>query len=548
MKKVVRKSSRRKVAEKEAPSNPKPITIDLVKSLMLDDVVSRRFTKWPLVDYFELKQLYADYNHKYTNLDPDFVLLDGSQQYRTDKLDSMTTRANAIKYLEKHFPDLEYLIQHFPICAAGGAIFKALYQNRRVADIDMFFYNTSETDANTKLIEIMRYFEHKHQSQATFERSQNVTTVYVQRDGDATKYQFIHRIYPSKDTIIGGFDLGCSAVLYDGEFRATKLGAFCVATKMNILDITRRSTSYEHRLTKYYEYGANILVVSTTVSKLTTLYGERMYELQKKTKISDGLLFAKVDSRKHFVLTRIGGGNIQQWKANTELKNHDKSDYEADEYGNRNYPIGNAKFAIQNRVDYIVWRGKNVDEVLNPELKWKVPSAVLNKACVKIGANIFDVFETFDFITGQWRTAGNLDRVKFWYGPEYITIADKLGVIYDKSGIHRYADISKDNIIDVRTLVNKAHEILKARIEHEVLKAGAIQWITKNPGRQWTSSIHPIMTNPRLYFNPAIYVPFIIGVPEPVETLLRLCTKHKVGPFQYLNRDTLTMILARYSR
>lgn len=67
------------------------------------------------------------------------------------------------------------------------------------------------------------------------------------------------------------------------------------------------------------------------------------------------------------------------------------------------------------------------------------------------------------------------------------------------------------------------------------------KWILKNPQRQWTSSINPIITNPRDFYGEH-YVPFRI-FDEKIETTLRIMRSHKECPFSWLPKDVFDLIL-----
>ena len=84
----------------------------------------------------------------------------------------------------------------------------------------------------------------------------NVIVQYMHQDDFwiryIRKYQFIHRLYPTLESILGGFDLGPSMVAYDGvDIWATELGAWTYANNAMIIDISRRSTTFTKRITKY---------------------------------------------------------------------------------------------------------------------------------------------------------------------------------------------------------------------------------------------------------------------------------------------------------
>lgn len=89
----------------------------------------------------------------------------------------------------------------------------------------------------------------------------------------STKLQLIFRLYKTKSEILHGFDLGSSAIGFDGkQVFFTTLGKFCYEHNCNIIDTTRRSTTYECRLEKYFDRGFNIVLPKLDITKLRTEY------------------------------------------------------------------------------------------------------------------------------------------------------------------------------------------------------------------------------------------------------------------------------------
>ncbi len=67
--------------------------------------------------------------------------------------------------------------------------------------------------------------------------------------------------------------LGSSAVGYDGKnVYFTTLGKFCHEYSCNIVDTTRRSTTYETRLIKYFDRNFNIVIPNLDIKHLSTKY------------------------------------------------------------------------------------------------------------------------------------------------------------------------------------------------------------------------------------------------------------------------------------
>lgn len=90
---------------------------------------------------------------------------------------------------------------------------------------------------------------------------------------DDIRIQVVLRLYNTASEIIHGFDLGSSAVGFDGnDVIFTTLSKFCYENMVNIFDGTRRSTTYEYRLIKYFDHGFNIILPNLNISKLKTSY------------------------------------------------------------------------------------------------------------------------------------------------------------------------------------------------------------------------------------------------------------------------------------
>jgi hypothetical protein len=75
-----------------------------------------------------------------------------------------------------------------------------------------------------------------------------------------------------------------------------------------------------------------------------------------------------------------------------------------------------------------------------------------------------------------------------------------------------------------------------------------INWITQNPGRQWTSSINPIVSDPREWYGEN-YIPVITGIPIDIESTLRLfCLPRTLSFWSYLPTEIFNLILFYLSK
>lgn len=97
-------------------------------------------------------------------------------------------------------------------------------------------------------------------------------------------YQFMFRLYKTKHDIINGFDLGSSAVGFDGKTRFTTMhGSFAYKYHMNVVDARRASTSYMYRLQKYNDRGFRVLfphlIINIPLKQVKQMKGIDLYFL-----------------------------------------------------------------------------------------------------------------------------------------------------------------------------------------------------------------------------------------------------------------------------
>mgnify|MGYP003630403852 FL=1 len=164
---------------------------------------------------------------------------------------------NILHHMKIRFPCVQMIMDMYPgkIFAAGGFFTSPKFCN----DIDLFF---TDCDDEKLRLEIMNSFTkiflaaHENAS-LQFSRSLGVTNFEVSDTGAGSgAYQFIHRVYPDAGHVLGGFDLSCSMVGYNGnDIVATEQGAWALMNKTIVVDISRRSLSFNHRLTKYHKRG-----------------------------------------------------------------------------------------------------------------------------------------------------------------------------------------------------------------------------------------------------------------------------------------------------
>jgi len=181
----------------------------------------------------------------------------------------------------RDFPLVREMLLQFNgrLIAAGGSIWKSIGNDGPSldpnCDVDLFMIdptidhqsplNDCCRRADDLLIDAISYLTTKwlamsDNHKVTLRHGKFVSTLFLsghrgETDYRPLKYQFIKRIYPSIASVIGGFDLGPAMIAYDGhELLATELGAYCSMGRVQIVDISRASTSWEHRIGKYARY------------------------------------------------------------------------------------------------------------------------------------------------------------------------------------------------------------------------------------------------------------------------------------------------------
>lgn len=125
------------------------------------------------------------------------------------------------------------------------------------SDVDLFLYGLSEEDAVKKIIEIEQRIKDSILTETTTIRTKNAITIASQYP--TRHIQIVLRIYKSVSEILTGFDVDCSCAAYDGkQVWAAPRALTAYMSQTNTIDLTRRSPSYESRLSKYSHRGFEV--------------------------------------------------------------------------------------------------------------------------------------------------------------------------------------------------------------------------------------------------------------------------------------------------
>lgn len=162
------------------------------------------------------------------------------------------------------------------VIAAGSAVVTSLlpvpdkYRNSKrelrkwyrekaapASDVDLFLYGLTEEQA----IEKIKLIEDKV-TNATLHKTSTIrtkNTITIVSNYPTRHVQIVLRIYKSIAEILTGFDVDCACAAYDGRqvYLAPRALAAYI-TQVNQVDLTRRSPSYEARLSKYSHRGFEV--------------------------------------------------------------------------------------------------------------------------------------------------------------------------------------------------------------------------------------------------------------------------------------------------
>lgn len=275
------------------------ITIDteLPRSLLFRDFVARRLQSWQLLapsewdamlqstDIFR-RGTFAELQSEQSKQCENVYTVNRRmmlQKFRPEPFTWETIQKLAIQEIDKEFRHVTPLLQEFNglLIAAGGAVCKALVRSEHdyiaCSDVDLFFVDFELANSerpeeekikvlNCRLNEAIAFLsdlwlnkegeETKNGNPQVFVlRNEHVVTIKLFSDSEEIKYQFVLRLYPSIEAVLGGFDIGPAMVAYTGwKIVGIELGAWSALARTLIIDISRRSTSFESRISKYNRF------------------------------------------------------------------------------------------------------------------------------------------------------------------------------------------------------------------------------------------------------------------------------------------------------
>jgi len=604
------------------PRYPLPNGRQTVKEIITEDWIYRNRKGWPLVPLSDFD--YYRNSFATTNPNGDDLLMtpsyrhqwsmhnNGNESYKEYLSKVSKVINNFHSYFYGKFPEIKPLLEKYKgkLAVCGGAVTRTLV-NRvdSITDVDLFFYNTSKEEAFAILLDcaatlIANYTDGK----AIIERKLYVTNVILESENRSPRiYQFIHRIYPTLDSIIGGFDLGPAMVCFDGErVYGTPLGVYSIAKRCVIVDTTRRSLSFEHRIVKYSKLMKfAVIFPGITIAKANEIQdipvdlypaGHKVYLLMKKL----GLYFRGEDIEHYsdiFGTTNHGGDiyldKLHVYDNNVKMKKRDigefettpedilkkYTDYGADEdYRWKYKTISNGTVLRTNNIEAVSVFVSFKQSRNYQESNYRREKPIHRK---HRNATYQDVVEAFLTIIAY----PQLSFDETYKGRAFAYIAKKQNRIETGRGVvNRIAteirlfaemapkmrnlqmSIKPEKIQETQGMITLQVEpnsekyqkqvmdemtvivdLLNDRMAANIIKAKenlrGMKWIDQDPQRQWTSSINPVVKKPEDFYG-KYYVSLGLGIPCNVETTIRLMRKFRPGSsFAKLPNDVFKLIL-----
>jgi len=294
----------------------------------------------------------------------------------------------------------------------------------------------------------------------SFVRTKNTLTI----DG---KFQFIFRLYRNVSEVLHGFDLGSSAVGYDGtNVCLSGLGKFAYEYGYLIVDTTRRSTTYETRIQKYMGRGFGLIMPQLDITKLSTKLCEE-YNLPEVCQLPYLVFTYSARDENRITLSRFYNRMYSDSDARSPQHDYDIYAGTDDMFG---LYYQNIRYIVNNEFDKIIYTSNDHRKVLG------------------------DVSETISMVLINYFYKGLRRRIVSSEFPtrsveKYITVVKPEEIF-----AHR------NDAAMIQELIGNQLEFIQAQLEKLNSTACNIPWVTDQPGTQLTSSFNPIIEDPAEWY------------------------------------------------
>ncbi len=386
------------------------------------------------------------------------------------------------------------------ILIAGGCVIGTLLQSKWDNDIDIFIYGLNQEEANNKINQLVEeiyasyqdyllseHFKQMRKEGTILEDIKPEELLYMLSDklditnvrnkhcltlqfGFGEKIQIIFRLYRSISEILHGFDLGSSAIGYDGKnIYFTSLGKFAYEYLSNIVDTSRRSTTYEKRLMKYQSRGFQIILPNLDINKLRREYFQ--YNMVEVCKLP-----YFVFSYRNIKGNKIYFDKLLEWGIIVNKPDEEKpdSDYQLSDIDEYKVFYLNLKNLVNNSDNYYYYSSRmNQDILVDPP--YITSSRIID---------FYDSIEKRIYNKSKF----NAKIVTTYFSNELLpNILTEIFV--------------KKNYKYLKEIIQQQKQLILKRF-HKMnnLDHSKINWVTKNPGTQLTGSFNPIIADEKDWY------------------------------------------------
>lgn len=420
------------------------------------------------------------------------------------------------RYIDRILPNFPYE----NILIAGGHICNFINRDfgppMSGIDIDFFIYGIKDKEvANRKIEQIFEYFNQIH-GIYSLNISKNCISLQL---GNQLRVDIVLRLYNTKSEILHGFDLGTSAVGWDGEeLLFTTLSKFTYEYQTIIVDLSRRSTTFEKRLVKYVNRtNWNLIFTDFNIDKIDDFEvigrGEnerRLYKMNyinleiMQSQVDNEYYFTKIKSRQNFIAHNKSKSLLTQ----TLLKLNNKNNTDSCDYKPSSSNSHNVKCLLNDDLE-------NIYIKITQHNDMKINGEIINDSIdMNMVKNIDEIISENYLIRHYKKIIINEKWVEDI--PNYDdndNIIKLLCVILNNQNyfskpldILRYIVSGKISGREVpkflKLLVNKNIHKLKTNIEkiNNIDRTELFRWNIQDPTTQLTSSINPLIKDPKDWY------------------------------------------------
>eukprot|EP00923_Selenidium_pygospionis_P032473 GHVN01057264.1.p1 GENE.GHVN01057264.1~~GHVN01057264.1.p1 ORF type:complete len:548 (+),score=87.99 GHVN01057264.1:69-1712(+) len=455
-----------------------------------------------------------------------------------------STLASFKSSLFNDFPELKKL-NFENVLIAGGCVGHYMHQKHRYrGDVDIFIYGLTPAQADIRVCNLVKdlvkakkdLMEEAAQAQQALQdpmnavknmnktnpnktssfqvkliRNKNGVSVYL----GIQLFQIIFRLYTSPSEILHGFDIGSSAVGFDGDdLYFTSLARFAYEYMCNIIDTTRRSTTYERRLEKYWGRGFDLILPNLDMSKIRDEYLKFPGQTEMVVLPHFPVSYSQTQGNQINV-RRFFRGQQQEEQVedqivvqNTDYSLDDINEYNLLSINMRAILIDPATMYHFHTFEAVVKLGTQADspedteDGSDEEAKEKKTSGVKESEAQRDSNTIDDFFKQPPFLSEK--------SVRFFYHRLRRTVYCHKNL--QVSQLEKFITVEPLSKITTRIFTDgeDAKFVLDDLVERQInhiltllqshKESVAIPWVTENPGTQLTSSINPVFESPEKWY------------------------------------------------